>query len=108
MFVLDIHKYISRRRIGRFAESFLFTWTNRTALPRDLEEASMIFHVSRDNWTSVFTAPILQHYVSITSLTPGCYYKVQFYIGPSRSTAIVHTLRPFGLSIANTLSHGTF
>ncbi len=68
----------------------------------------MILRVSRDNWTSVFIAPILQHYVSITGLTPGCYYKVQFYIGPNSSGAISPTLRPFGVALVRTLSRGTF
>ncbi len=108
IFSLDIPKYINRLLIGRFAGSIIFCWTNLTALPRDLEEASMIFRVSRDNWTSVFTAPILQYYVKIYNLAPGRHYKVQFFIGPRRSATIYSTLRPFGVSLVKTLSQGKF
>ncbi len=66
----------------------------------------MIFRVSRDNWTSVFTAPILQYYVKIYNLAPGRHYKVQFFIG--RSAVISSTLRPFGVSLVKTLSQGKF
>ncbi len=105
---VDIGQYLSAFRIGRFANSVLICWKNRTTLPPGIIEASMIFRVSRNNWTSYFTAPILQYYANIDNLDSGQYYKIQFSVGPTGSGAISSTLRPFAVSLVNTLSQRKF
>ncbi len=105
-FGVDIRQYINEFRGKRFAQSVLYYWSNRTALPPDFEEAVIILRISGDNWDSVVTAPFLQFYASVDGLTPGCTYKIQFSIGLHRSEHISSALRSFGVPLVRTHSRG--